>query len=321
MIKPSLFTALSTYKPGGDVNPEENFSTELLVHLLRHSLKTRTPLFGRFAGEFLGGPVSVTDYSDVTVETRALFYTDRGVRAFPDITVKTKDGYLFIEVKVEAGLNYYEVDDGENATETVDQIEHYQGIRAKPKSVYLLTKHPCELNFEGCSDFKGKFRWHRIHGMLKHEYETGEPVEKYLVREIIGYMEDKGMSIEKVTFELVRGMEMLNNLFPQIKAAIEDRKPSERNASGQMGYDLLGGAGWVGNLYEGHRLVFVHRNPSVIKHIEEKKLQGFGMEEKEMRSSFDFEERRYFCLSAEEQVKAIKEWVDENYRLIEEYGG
>jgi hypothetical protein len=330
-MPPSLFTALSTYKPTESVNPEENFSTELLVHLLRHSLKKGTVLFSLFAEKLLQVPVTVTDYEDISIETQALLYTDTDNRAFPDITIKTKDRHLFIEVKVESGLNYYEIHNGENATETVHQIRKYQGIKVTgPKSVYLLTKHPCELELGGCDDFKKKFRWHDIHRMLK-EYETEEPVEEYLIQEMTRYMEDKKMSTPKVTFELARGMEMLNALFEQMETALEGRDYKKSFGYEYLGYWIKrkngGGTdenmGWVGNYYEGTRMVFEHHNEKVKEHIKKNRLQGYEVSEnkRHMDASFDFEERRYFCLSAEEQVKAIKEWVDENSRLIEEYGG
>ena len=204
----SLFTRLGTYKPSESINPEENYSTELLTHMLRFSLKRGTDLFSRFAGEILREAVSVSDYKDIDIETQQLFYLSTNNKAFPDITIRIRDRYLFIEVKVESSLNYYEVNNGGMAVETIHQVKKYQRIPVESKCIYLLTKYPCQIDLKGCDDFKRKFKWHDIHLMLRG-YQTGDPVESYLVQEIIGYMEDKGMNIPKVTFEFGRGMHML----------------------------------------------------------------------------------------------------------------
>ncbi|MHB8880442.1 MAG: hypothetical protein ACYC69_02910 [Thermodesulfovibrionales bacterium] len=324
----SLFTTLSTYKPSESVNPEENYSTELLTHLLKFSLKKGTPLFSLFADEFLREPVSIPDYPDISIETQEMFYTSTKNKAFPDITIRIKDRHLFIEVKVESGLNHYEIDNGDNAMETINQVRKYHQIKVEPKSVYLLTKYPCELDLNGCDHFKGKFKWHDVHLMLKG-YVTVDPVEDYLVEEIIGYMEDKGMSIPKVTFEFAKGMEMLNALFKQVETALEGRVYVKSFGYEWLGYNIsiksgTGAgekAGWVGNYYEGTRLIFEHHNQNVIDHIQKNNLPGYEKGRKHTDCFFSFEGQRYFCLSATDQVDAIRKWIDENCGLIEKYGG
>jgi hypothetical protein len=145
-------------------------------------------------------------------------------------------------------------------------------------------------------------------------------------------MEDKGMNIPKVTFELARGMEMLNNLFEQIETALEGH-----DCKKSFGYDYLGywikrkggksaddKAGWVGNLWEGNRLLFEQNDPKVVDHIKKTSLKGYEIPDKnksQARTFFDFEERKYFCLTAEQQVDVLKKWIDENCGLIEKYGG
>jgi hypothetical protein len=230
-------------------------------------------------------------------------------------------------VKVESSLNYYEVSNGGDAVETIHQVKKYQEIHAEQKSIYLLTKYPCEFDLTTCDDFKGKFKWHDVHLMLKG-YQTSDPVESYLVQEIIGYMENKGMSIPRVTFEFARGMEMLNALFKQIETAIEGRAYVKSFGYEWMGYYITKknskgneeNMGWVGNYYEGTRLIFEHHNQKVIDHIQKNNLLGYEIGKRHTDGFFDFENKKYFCLSAAEQVGALKKWIDENCGLIEKYG-
>ena len=329
----SLFTALSTYKPTDGVNPEENYSTELLAQLLRFSLKKGSYLFTQFADKLLGEFVNVSDYQDIRIDTQELFYTSTNNKAlnnkaFPDITIRIKDRCLFIEVKVESGLNYYEADNGDYGKEIINQVSKYQGIQVKPKNIYLLTKYHCEFDPGNCEDFKGKFRWHDVHRLLK-EYSPDDPVEEYLVQETITYLEDKGMSIPKVTFEFVRGMEMLNNLFKQIETALEGYKIEKSFGYNWMGYYIYilkktgerAGVGWVGNAYESDKLLFEHQSSNVSEHIKSNNLTGYETSNKyKAKTYFNFEERKYFCLPPDEQVDALKQWIDENCDLIEKYG-
>ena len=296
--------------------------------MLRFSLKRGTDLFSRFAGEILREAVSVSDYKDIDIEMQQLFYLSTNNKAFPDITIRIRDRYLFIEVKVESSLNYYEVNNGGMAVETIHQVKKYQGIPVESKCIYLLTKYPCQIDLKGCDDFKRKFKWHDIHLMLRG-YQTGDPVESYLVQEIIGYMEDKGMSIPKVTFEFGRGMQMLTALFKQIETALEGRAYVKSFGYEWMGYyiskknskGIEENMGWVGNYYEGDRLIFEHHNQKVIDHIQRNDLPGYEKGKKLTKDLFVFEEEKYFCLSATEQVDALKKWIDENCGMLEEYGG
>jgi len=322
-MKDSLFSILSTYKPLETVNPEENFSTELLVYLLKFSLENRTLLFSNFMN-FLGVRVEESEYEKFAIYTQLVFFTEDGKQVFPDITLETEDELIFIEVKLESGLNYYDVENEENRKVAINQIQLYQTIKTlKEKNIYLLTKYFCDLPFEDCSDFRKKLRWQDFYYLIK-QYEAEDSVEKYLIEEVKKYMEGKNMSIPKVSYEIMNGMESLKNLVIQMESALEGIDYRRSFGYTWLGYYLHFNdyqICWVGTYYDGKKLLCEVTNENAIKTIESREKNEF-IWKKDMKkyvTYFDFEENHYFCLKAEEQLEILKKWLDSVYKKLVEY--
>jgi len=322
-MKDSLFSILSIYKPLETVNPEENFSTELLVYLLKFSIENRTLLFSNFMN-FLGIKVDESEYEKFSIYTQLVFYTEDGKHAFPDITIETESELVFIEVKLESGLNYYDLENEENRKVAINQIQLYQTIRTlKKKSIFLLTKYFCDLPFEDCPDFKKKLRWQDFYYLIK-QYETKDAVEKYLIEEEKKYMEGKNMSIPKVSYEIMNGMESLKNLILQMESALEGLPYKRSFGYSGLGYYLLLNDNqicWVGTYYDGKKLLIEVINENAINAIESRKENELIWEKdrKKNVTYFDFEENHYFCLNAEKQLEKLKKWIDDNYKKLVEY--
>ena len=322
-MKDSLFNILSTYKPLETVNPEENFSTELFVYLLKFSLKNKTLLYSNFMN-YLGVRVEESDYEKFAIYTQLVFFTEDGKQVFPDITIETEDELIFIEVKLESGLNYYDIENEENRNVAINQIQLYQTIKTlKEKNIYLLTKYFCDLPFEDCSDFRKKLRWQDFYCLIK-QYETEDTVEKYLIEEVKKYMEGKNMSIPKVSYEIMNGMESLKNLIIQMESALEGINYKRSFGYTWLGYylyfdDYL--ICFVGTYYDGKKLLFEVNDENLIKAIKSKDTDEFIWEKygKKYVTYFDFEENHYFCLKAEEQLEILKNWLDSVYKKLVEY--
>lgn len=322
-MKDSLFKILSTYKPLDTVNPEENFSTELLVYLLKYSLENGTLLFSSFMN-FLGVRVEESEYEKYAIYTQLVSFTEDGKKAFPDITIDTEDELIFIEVKLESSLNSYDIENEENRTIAINQIQLYQTIKTlKKKNIYLLTKYYCDLSFEDCSDFKLKLRWQDFYYLIKR-YIAEDAVEKYLIEEVKKYMEGKNMSIPKVSYEIMNGMVSLKNLIIQLESALEGMPFKRTFGYSWLGYYLLFDSIQicrVGTDYDGKKLMFEVIDENVINAIESKDKSEVILEKegKKYVTYFDFEENHYFCLKAEEQLEILKKWIDTIYKKVVEY--
>ncbi len=321
----SIFSILSTYKPTEDINPEENYSTELLVYLLNNSLQRKSPLFSVFMEKLTNNVVSPESYPQFNIATQRLFFTSRNEKAFPDITIESDEHYYFIEVKVESGINYYQVNNEDESITMINQIQKYQDISINPdksKSVFLLTKYAHEMSFENCPDFKSHLKWSEVYKLIE-SYQEIDDIENYLISEMKKYMEEKGMAILKVSYELIKGMESLNNLFSQLEIILEGIPNAKSFGAEWLGYYIvLNGKkpGWVGTYYEGNRLVFEHHDEKVVNYLKNNPNQIKGeLKKKDLYITyFDFEENHYFCLNAEGQLDMMKKWINDNYKLIKE---
>jgi len=322
----NLFSILSKYKSLEIITPEENYSTELFVYLLNYSLRQDTPLFQNFM-DLLGETIRKENYSEFSVLTQRPFFTKSNLKAYPDITIESKDQYYFIEVKVESGLNYYSIDNVDNLKEIINQIQKYQNVvTSEGKKIYLLTKYVCETSFEDCPDFKRKIRWHEIYNLLKkYLTNTIDEIERFLINETIKYLEEKDMSIPKVSYELMSGVESLNNLIRQLEIVLEGIPNSKSFGRVWLGYNLFdekkNSIGWVGTYYDGTKLSFQYYKQT-LKAIKEQNSDAFvphPTDKKQHFVYFDFEREHYFCLSAEEQLDKLKKWVSDNYKRLLEY--
>lgn len=319
----SLFSILSKYKPLEKISPEENYSTELFVYLLRYSQSNKTKLLSSFM-ELLGIEKNTYDYENIKLNTQNTFYTKDNRKVVSDITIQMENSDIFIEAKVESDINYYEDESEKNIRKMRSQIQQYQRIYTqkdkKDKKIYLLTKYNCDLSFTNCPDFKNKIRWQDIYLILKN-YESTDEIEGFLVKETIKYFEEKKMSIQKVSFELVKGMESFNNLLAQLVLSLEKIPHRASHSSVFIGYfvdsnkkELLG---WVGITFDGCKLAFEYYNDNAVRIIKLKYAKEYIQNRPgRFEKHFNFEENHYFCLKPEEQLKTIKKWVEENYNRL-----
>jgi len=324
-MKKSLFSILAAYMSLETVTPEENYSTELLVYLLKYSLENETLLFSQFM-ELLGKEIALSEYEQYTISTQNTLSTGINFLARPDITIETEGEFFFIEVKVESEINIYSKENEQGSKEIINQIQMYQQIKTlREKSLYLLTKHYCDLSFDNCPDFKKIFRWQGVHNLLKN-YEARDLVEEFLVMESKKYMEEKNMAIPKVSYELVNGMESLKNLLAQLRSVLEGIPHRMKFTSNWLGYCLYldekqkgSFQGWVGTEYDGSKLQFSYHDKNAIKVIKSKYSNEFKKVKDSYETYFDFEENHYFCLKPEDQFRKLKKWIDENYQRLKKY--
>jgi hypothetical protein len=322
--KNSLFSILSSYKASEIANPEENYSTESFVYILNFSKRNKTHLFSRFM-KILEKEINLRDYERYEINTQNSFYGANNAKCIPDISVEAEEEIFFIEVKVESGLNVYLTENEEGNKEIINQIQRYQGIKSfKKKNIFLLTKYSCNLSYEDCNDFKNNIKWWEIYELLNC-YKSDNVIENFLILEFKRYLEEKKMTIQKVSYELLNGMESLINLLEQLRSALEEIPYKNNSASLYLGYLLYldlqdkqkkAHSGWVGLLLDKGKLVFQYLNKNAIKMIESKYSKDFIKEDGDYAINFDFEENYYFCLKPEDQLRKLKDWVDMNFKKL-----
>jgi hypothetical protein len=302
-----LILNLSYYKPNENISAEENFTTETFVYILKFSQINNTKLLKSFLAFFLNLDEQIDKYSDIMIDTQRPFSTKDKTLAYPDITIEFKERLLvLIEVKINSSINIYETENGE----IINQLQKYDRIIYNlDKKIFLLNKSKSTIN-------SNQFQWFQIYSFLE-KYYSDNPVEKFLINNFMFYLKEKNMSIPKVSYELMKGIESLNNLIEQLKIALADYSATPSFGQRWLGFLILEKKLWVGTVYDGENLNITIHDKSINKAIKDSKYKDeFYYEGQTAYCLYNFEENYYFCLSPEKQIEKMKEWIDKKLSII-----
>ncbi|MDD5457434.1 MAG: hypothetical protein PHV30_10460 [Candidatus Margulisbacteria bacterium] len=318
----TLFVNLCKYTPGKDIDPEENFITEALVYMIKYSLDNGTDLSKRFIN-LLGANINDLELSSCLISSQTSFKTKRGDIARPDITIEFPDKYILVEVKVNAQINMYSIEDN-SETSTINQLEKYSDIKVeKEKYIVLLSKN-FVTDLKGCNK---SLSWQKVYEILKI-YRSEDKIEAFLIEQFKKLMEVRQMVVGKVGYEFENGVRALVNLMGQLNKVIAEIKIGSyksQSASYCLGFHLLKNnkeaVGWIGIYYDHpERIAFELYNEKLKQFVVDKGLkENFTMAINNYYDYFYFEQKRYYCLTTEEQVEEIKSWARKTYELIKEF--
>lgn len=199
----SIFSTLAKYS----LPQDENYLTEAFVFLINSLLANErilsTQILNRLCAE--NGEMVFTVDDDIAVSTQ--YATDLGT---PDIKISSPDKLVYIEVK-----DYSPV----KATQLRRYKEVLKSSNGGFKKLILLTRYA--VNHE---EHKGipdrQICWFEVYNWLK-SLESQHAVSAYLIDSFNSFLEDKRMSIEKITWEYINGMPAFNNLINMIEATIK----------------------------------------------------------------------------------------------------
>ena len=192
---------------------DENFVTEAFVHLLQ-SLKEQDsdavralliPLLG------LAGEETELSLNHLSILTQ--FHTPYGI---PDIVLRGDRLLFYVEVKIES-------DFGEH------QLSRYRSDLAdKGKELDVstrlitITKYPIDnLAVEERPDHA--VRWHKISDWLS-ELKTEDPEAKFLTRQFNNFIRERGVAMDAVGWEYIKGSIQLKNMFNILGEALASKK-------------------------------------------------------------------------------------------------
>jgi PD-(D/E)XK nuclease superfamily len=311
----NLLLALHTFAPHQD----ENFTTEAFVHLLRH-LQNYEPrvacaLFDFLTGEKLG--FGTNDCSMLRVTTQWSF-----AGGTPDIVIEGPEQFVIVEVKVES-------EPGE--TQLDRYRERLQLQQKKQKLLTLLSRYPVDSTETKKVDVH--IRWHGIGRLLNQRLsKVTEPISTMLINQFLEFLKERGMAMEKVGWELVRGVQALLSLMGLLEEAMvssKDMTKRERlggTSTNGFGFHIKGTRCWSGvYLSRPQVLVFeaynvtedAAQNTGVGRLLGKDAPEGFGRFEKQNKGVFkwvnelDLESEgvHFFALAPDNQQKRLEEFV------------
>ncbi|MCP4142544.1 MAG: PD-(D/E)XK nuclease family protein [Chloroflexi bacterium] len=285
-MRQNIFITLAKYAS----QQEENFLTEAFVYLLDVMLE-KDSSSGISILKEISGAKSHNWFSEkqtISITTQITIEKDR-----PDIAITIgNEKIIFIEVKHDSKL-------GEKQLERY--YSHLENSHYTAKQLVLLTRSRNSIQETNLD--KTKFHhicWYEISSWLS-EIESKNKTVTYLIQQFIGFLKDKEMSMEKITWEYIRGLPAMKNFLDMLGAAISEANPeltTKKTIGWTWGGYYLEGNIFLGLRFTDHLLLSFENDtgnkPTFIK-------------------SLHLEENHFFSLSAGEQLELLVTFIQESY--------
>lgn len=292
---------------------DENFTTEALVHLLRHLQAFESDIAASVLAYVSGGQLKLTgeDCARLEVTTQNLFMEGR-----PDILIVGPEQFVIIEVKVESGLG-------------PDQLDRYReilkGRTESLKCLVLLSRYstdPAQTFKVDCH-----IRWYRLARILGQALgKMREATSLYLAHEFLEFLNERGMVMEKVGWELVHGVRSLVSLMDMLGEAVTATKVREKKAS--PGGEYCGRYFFVDDTECWCGIYYVNPQLLTFEAYEVNKAGaeavGFGRVLDQRKGSFKWiseidlesEQVHFFALSPDSQQSRIQRFIAEHVSAV-----
>ena len=216
----NLLATLSKWASG----QQENFLSDAFVHLLNLFAQETPEAFSKIITCMTEGCVTPSIESVDQFGITSQISTDEGT---PDIEISGPDTYILIEVKDESPIY-------------MEQVKRYlrliEGNDAGNKQLLLLTKYSADHIIAPLV----KLRWTQITEWLNEiDDQTDNEVTNYSVKQFIGFLEFKGMSVNKAGWEMVAGIEQLQNFKSLLRQAMESAGAKQVHTSSGSDFNGL----------------------------------------------------------------------------------
>ena len=231
---------------------DENFCTEVLAHLLQVLLagspQVGTALIGKLTNGRLSAAPGEADDLDVRTQLRA---PPHGI---PDLQIRTSDHMVLVEVKLEADL-------GPSQLRSYRQILLESGLPSTTL-ISLSRYRPTSLEPDD-ADFQ--VRWFEIADWLADiDREALDPASRFMVEEALGFLEQRGLRMNRITGELIEGVAALQSLLAMLAEILggSGARHGKNNGAAWSGYSLFDGRVWLGLRYSAPNLLVMESDRS-----------------------------------------------------------
>jgi len=296
---------------------DENFLSEAFAHLLRRLLAYE-PAAGADMLSFLtDGRLSVPRDKAERVEVTTQVTTAQGR---PDVELRTTEHLAYVEVKIDAGLGWR-------------QLERYWAALAESdrsnKTLVLLTRHPMGEH-EALPEGVVCRRWHEVADKLmglQSSLAHGEGEALFLVEQFVSFLRLRGVTMDRVGWELPAGIKAYTNLMDMIREALarENENATLAPAKDYAGFNVLDGKAWVGVVFDEPASVLLHSNgvavdPAVAEAIGRGEVDDDPWYKGKLRwldeLKLDSEEVHFFARLKTGQMQVIESFVSAGLEAV-----
>lgn len=298
---------------------DENFVTEAFAHLLRQLFRHEPGIAIELVAFLTCGRVEIPteDVGAVAVRTQAT--TDEGR---PDIEISTADHLVYVEAKAESPLGRKQLQRYRKALDT----------DGRKKALVLLTRYTTD-DRKQASVADTERRWYEVGGALKERLErlVSKPwrhqASEFLVCQFVGFLQERGMLMERVGWEYTGGIRALWNLMKMLEEVAQKHAEEKRVSFGQewAGYSLNNKTGWVGIVWdEPTWLTFQSDQMKFDKAAAEQLKYGEVRAKSDSPCGFkwyyevdlDSEEVHFFARSQASQMQWLEAFMEEGFKAL-----
>lgn len=283
----NIFTSLAKYAD----RQTENFLTESFVYLLNLLLVRENTIaidiLQKLCGENCHQWFSASAHISIT--TQMTITTGR-----PDIIIIVDNVKLaFIEVKHNSPLGFLQL---ERYTEHLNVSAHTE------KQLVLLTRS--RHSIQETSLPAGAYHhicWYQISGWLS-EAKIKDTTASYTTHQFLEFLQQKEMTMEKITWEYMEGVPAMMNLTNMLHTAIAEATPEEK-------WRRTAGWSWIGYYVGGNPPWFIgirYHDPLTIT------FENNGGNNPNFIRGLSLQGSHFFSLSAGEQLECLIKFIRES---------
>lgn len=306
----NLLLALHRYASHQD----ENFTTEAFAHLLRH-LRDDEPASALDVLSVITR--SCIDWNDTDCRELVISTQEKIIEGTPDIVLVGPRAKVIVEVKVES----------EPSPGQLERYrEHLGRIPVQRRCLTLLTKKAVDrVEVRGLVDCV--VRWHEIgHSLNVALQAMKDETSLYLTKQFLGLLAAGGMTMERISWELIQGVRSLSNLLEMLCNSIQQQCTKQKSFAGTTKYafqyftvgDTECGAGLYYSrpaaiLFEAYNVDRSRAQAVDLGSLQERKKDEFTWV-----NEFDLEREdvHYFALSLASQMDALNEFVEKSIQAV-----
>lgn len=231
----NIFSSINRYAH----RQQENFLTEGLAFLLDLFINREPDVLPDFLYLISGQHLEI-DAANLVISTQESTELGR-----PDLVLVQKTDFtFFIEIKHDSSLGHRQLE------------RYYEMLLERPtkkRQLVLLTRSKYSLRQSALG--KEKYRhicWYEISAWLR-DLKLEDEITRYIAQSYVDFLEEKSMSLTKVTKELIPGILAMHHLLNMMEIALLEVMPNESfkktDMQDSIGFYWTEGKHWLGIYY------------------------------------------------------------------------
>ena len=275
----NIFSVLSKYA----FRQEENYLTEALAFLLRLLLERNPPTGLDLVNSLCGRDPAATFTNATSIAISTQVTTEQGT---PDIGIRVGDSTLvYVEAKHDSPLGI------DQLTAYLDQLN--QSGFLDTRLVLLTRSRSSSIQTTLEPDDYHHVCWYELYNWCSN-IETEDDVCQYLIHSFMSFLEEKRMSMKKVSCEYMEGIPALLNLADMMEAAISEVMPEDK-------WKRSGGWNWRGYYLPDDYWFGVRYHKPMVVVFED----NHGYDPVTHKRDLNLEKEHFFSLSKDEQFELL----------------